>query len=359
MGDDAQAVVGRDVVDVDRVRAWMDERGLGDGPIADTELIAGGTQNVLLRFRRGDRTFVLRRPPPHKRPNSDETMRRESRVLEALAGSDVPHPALIAACPETDVIGATFYLMEPVDGFNPSLGLPEPQASDRAMQHRMGLAMADAIAALGSLDPEARGVLDLGKVDGWMERQVPRWKAQLEGYRQLDGYGGPDIPGVDEVGRWLEERRPSEFRPGIIHGDFHFANVMFRHDSPELAAVVDWELATIGEPLLDLGHLLATWPAREQAAIDVAPPPGLGPGSAFMPGALPSSNEIVARYAERSGRDLSTVGWFRVLACYRLGIILEGTNARADAGLAPRATGDALHAMTLSLFVQAHELIGA
>src|SRR6188472_2591249 len=126
----------------------MDGKGLGAGPLEDAELIAGGTQNILLRFRRGDRTYVFRRPPPHKRANSDETMRREARVLDALAGSDVPHPALIAACPHTDVIGSTFYLMEPVDGFNPSLGLPEPQRSDVVMQHRMGLAMADAIAAL-------------------------------------------------------------------------------------------------------------------------------------------------------------------------------------------------------------------
>ena len=119
------------IVDLDRVAAWMSERGLEDGPISDVSLIAGGTQNVLVRFRRGSREFVLRRPPPHKRANSDETMRREARVLGALAGSDVPHPGLIAAEPSLDVIGAAFYLMEPVDGFNATLGLPEPHRSDR------------------------------------------------------------------------------------------------------------------------------------------------------------------------------------------------------------------------------------
>src|SRR6478736_5904806 len=106
MGDDAQAVVGREVVDLDRVRGWMDERALGDGPLEACELIAGGTQNVLLRFRRGTRSFVLRRPPPHKRANSDETMRREARVLGALAGTDVPHPALLAAEGDVEVLGA-------------------------------------------------------------------------------------------------------------------------------------------------------------------------------------------------------------------------------------------------------------
>src|SRR3954447_12950081 len=108
----------------------MSQRGLEDGPLSDVSLVAGGTQNVLVRFRRGGREFVLRRPPPHKRANSDETMRREARVLGALGGSDVPHPGLIAAEPSLEVIGAAFYLMEPVDGFNATLGLPEPHRSD-------------------------------------------------------------------------------------------------------------------------------------------------------------------------------------------------------------------------------------
>ena len=145
------------IVDLDRVAAWMDERALGSGPITDVELIAGGTQNVLVRFRRGDGEFVLRRPPPHKRANSDETMRREARVLGALAGTDVPHPGLIAAEPELDVIGAAFYLMEPVDGFNATLGLPEPHASDVGMQREMGLSMADAIGALAACRPRRAG----------------------------------------------------------------------------------------------------------------------------------------------------------------------------------------------------------
>src|SRR3954467_8875440 len=117
----------------------MDGEGLGEGPLEDVEAIAGGTQNVLLRFRRGDREYVFRRPPPHKRANSDETVRREARVLAALAGSDVPHPGLIAACGDVDVLGAAFYLMEPIDGFNASLGLPEPHRSSTEMQHAMGL----------------------------------------------------------------------------------------------------------------------------------------------------------------------------------------------------------------------------
>ncbi|NMD23898.1 MAG: phosphotransferase family protein, partial [Actinobacteria bacterium] len=166
-------------VDLDTLARWMDARGLGVGPLAEASLITGGTQNVLLRFTRAGRTFVLRRPPVHKRANSDETMRREARVLAALAGSDVPHPGLIAAEPDPEVMGAAFYLMEPVDGFNPTLGLPAPFEHDTGWQHAMGLSMADAIVALAAVDHVAVGLGDLGRFDGWAARQVGRWRAQL------------------------------------------------------------------------------------------------------------------------------------------------------------------------------------
>lgn len=337
-------------VDLFVLASWMDSVGLGGGPLANLELIAGGTQNVLLRFTRESRSYVLRRPPLHKRKNSDETMRREARVLGALASSDVPHPGLIAACADESVLGAAFYLMEPVDGFNPTLGLPEPYASDRAVQAQMGLAMADAIAALGRVDHVAAGLEDLGRADGWLERQVDRWRSQLASYSDQEGYAGPDIPGVDEVAGWLDAHRPGTWRPGLIHGDFHLANVLFHPTEPRLAAIVDWELATIGDPLLDLGHLLATWPSGDA---------GSGRPSAVAidaPGLI-GGDEIVARYAAGSDRDLEAVPWYRVLACYRLGIILEGTNARAAAGRAPKEIGDLLHAMTLGLFEQAVALI--
>jgi aminoglycoside phosphotransferase (APT) family kinase protein len=340
--------VGEHPVDLERLAAWMDAQGLGTGPLEDAELIAGGTQNILLRFRRGDRTYVFRRPPPHKRANSDETMRREARVLAALAGSDVPHPALIAAEPDEAVLGAAFYLMEPIDGFNASVGVPEPHASDPKLQHAMGLSMADAIAALGRVDFHAVGLDGLGKPDGWLERQVERWRSHLASYDAIDGYRGADIPGVADVAAWLDERTPRSWTPGLIHGDFHFANVLIKRDAGELAAVVDWELTTIGDPLLDLGHLLATWPTS-----------GAGVAAGLGTLALPTPAEVVERYAVGSSRDLSAVGWYHVLACYRLGIILEGTNARADAGQAPREIGDLLHAHTVSLFRQALELIGA
>jgi aminoglycoside phosphotransferase (APT) family kinase protein len=330
-------------VDLDVLRGWMDARGLGDGPLLHIESITGGTQNVLLRFERSGRRYVLRRPPPHKRANSDETMRREARVLAALAGSGVPHPALIAAEADPDVLGAAFYLMEPIEGFNPTLGLP-PAYADAGWQREMGLSMADGIAALAAVDHEAVGLADLGRFDGWAERQVGRWRRQLDSYSELPGYPGPQIPGVDEVGRWLDAHLPARVQAGLMHGDFHFGNVLMRHDHPALAAIVDWELVTVGDPLLDLGHLLATWPSQ---------------GSSVSVAAthLPSVEDVIDRYATASPRPVDDLQWFRVLACYRLGLILEGTHARAFAGLAPRETGDLLHAHTVALFEQALELV--
>lgn len=340
-----------DGVSLESLAAWMDAQGLPSGAFTDLELLAGGTQNVLLRFERGGCRYVLRRPPIHKRKNSDETMRREALVLGALSGTDVPHPALIAACPDETVLGGAFYLMEPIAGFNPTVGLPPLHAGDPSIRRRMGEEFVDASLALGRVDYKAVGLDDFGRVDGYLERQVARWRSQLEGYREFEGYGGPQIPGVDDVAAWLDANKPSDFSPGIIHGDYHMANVLFAYDGPRLAAVVDWELSTVGDPLIDLGWIMATWPAEDgsnDAGVTVVPWDG-----------FPRIEELVARYRAGTSRDLSAVNWYAVLACYKLGIILEGTHARACAGMAETGYGDLLHAVTLGLFVRAHKFMAA
>ena len=342
--------MGIEGVDLEQLARWMDAEGLGEGPLTALQPLSGGTQNILLRFTRSGRDYVLRRPPLHLRKNSNETMRREARVLAALKGSGVPHPGLIAACPEEDVLGATFYLMEPIDGFNPGAGpLPEPYASRREWRWAIGMQMVEGIARLGALDYRALGLEGLGKLDGYLERQVGRWAAQLKSYQELEGWPGPqEIPGVDKVADWLSRRIPQDFRPGVIHGDFHIQNVMFHHDRPELAAIIDWELTTLGDPLLDLGWLMATWPMPgeegDQGEGTVATTPWEG---------FPEIEDLVARYGELSGRDLSDAKWYGVLGCYKLGIILEGTHARACAGKATREMGDFLHAKTVALFSRA------
>jgi aminoglycoside phosphotransferase (APT) family kinase protein len=353
------AGVGTDLVDLSALGRWMDDQGLPDGPIADARALAGGTQNLLMRFSRGGRDYVLRRGPRHLRRASNEVMRREARVLLALAGSDVPHPTYLAGPgePDTGVAGdAVFYLMAPVDGFNPATGLPEPHASDAAIRHEMGLRVAEAAARLGAVDHEAVGLGDFGKPN-FLERQVPRWMGELESYSALDGYPGPDIPGLDGVAAWLDANRPRGWRPGIMHGDYHLSNVMISPDGPGVAAIVDWEMCTIGDPLLDLGNLLATWPVGPE-------PTDESPGTAALFGGigggiadLPSPAELVARYAAHSARDTATYPWYTAMACFKLGIVLEGTHARACAGKAPKDIGDLLHATTLGLFARAHNVI--
>jgi aminoglycoside phosphotransferase (APT) family kinase protein len=214
----------------------------------------------------------------------------------------------------------------------------------------MGLEAARAIACLGRVDYRAVGLDDFGQPDGFLERQVGRWLGELESYSRFEGYPGPEIPGVEPVARWLEDNRPATFTPGILHGDYHLANVMYANDGPRLAAIVDWEMCTIGDPLLDLGWLLATWPDPERPGAAIA-------GGLAAAGALPSTAELLASYAQGSTRDLSAIQWYVVLACFKLGIVLEGTHARACAGKAPRVTGDLLHATTLRLFDQAVALI--
>lgn len=329
----------------------MDLQKLGTGPIHSPVLLTGGTQNILLKFSRGDREYVLRRPPLHPRSNGNETMRREARILAALAGTQVPHPALIAASPDERILGAAFLLMQPVQGFNATMGLPPLQASDAQLRHAMGLALVDGIQALGKVDHRAVGLDDPAGLDGYLERQVTRWLTQLAGYAEYPGWAGSDdIDGVDVVASWLQARVPRAFTPGIIHGDYHLANVLFRFDGVGLAAIVDWELSTIGDPLIDLGWLLATWPDEDgdnPSGVIVDPWDG-----------FPTQRELVARYATATKRDLSALPWYCVFACFKFGIVLEGTHARAVAGKAQRDIGDRMHRSAIGLFQRALKLIG-
>jgi len=338
------------VDDLDKIAAWMTEHGLGAGPLDNVAEISGGTQNIMRRFDRDGRSYVVRRGPAHLRPISNKVILRETQVLAALAGTEVPHPRLIAVCDDISVLGdAVFYLMEPIDGFNAGEGLPPLHAGDTGIQHHMGLAMVDALATLGAVDYRDVGLDGFGKPDGFLERQIPRWLSELESYSAFDNYPGPDIGDVDAVVAWLTEHTPKDWTPGIMHGDYHAANVMFSRTGPEVAAIVDWEMCTIGDPLLDLGWMLATWRYPGQDTV-------LGNPLMDAPG-LATPAELVSRYAGQTDRDLGGVNWYAVLACFKLGIILEGSNARAAAGKAPKEIGDHLHTATVRLFERAQALM--
>lgn len=336
--------------DLAPLAGFLEAAGVPGAPqIEAPRILVGGTQNIVLRFACGGRDYVLRHPPARPRPNSNRLLVREVRLLSALNGTGVPHPALVAAHTDPEEGGAVFYVMEAVEGFNPTVALPERVVDRPEVRHRMGLEMMDGLASLAAVDPIAVGLGDFGKLDGFLERQVERWAGELESYSRFEGWQGPAALGdVAQIGAWLTERCPRTMKPGIIHGDYHVGNGIFGEDGA-LHAIVDWEMATLGDPLVDLGRILISWP-------DGGEPKPYTMRVERLDG-FPTRAEMVERYAARSGRVLDDLAWFEVLACYKLGLILEGSHARAQAGLADMATGERLHRSAVSLLEHAHTII--
>jgi aminoglycoside phosphotransferase (APT) family kinase protein len=340
------------LLDWDRLQPWIAGHDLpGSGPVRAVSRLTGGSQNNIFRLERDGAAMVLRRPPRHPRAGSDATILREARVLQALSGSAVPHARLYGVCDDSSVIGSCFYLMAVIDGFTPRGPLPGRYAADPAWRRALAFEIVDAAAELGRIRPADIGLDGLGRLDGWLERQAPRWLSQLEGYQGYPAYAGRTLPHAAEVAAWLELHRPAGCVAGIIHGDLQFANVMFGHDRPRLLALIDWELSTLGDPLLDLGWILTSWsepgdPAGHEPYIQPAD-------------GLPSRRELIERYLVATGRDPGLVPWFFVLACYKLGIIVEGTYARALSGQAPMDTGRRLHGQALWLLEKAIQLARA
>jgi aminoglycoside phosphotransferase (APT) family kinase protein len=334
---------------IEGLREWMDIGALGSGPIADIVPLGGGTQNVMLRFHRGADTFVLRAPPAHRGARGEEMLRREVSLLAALRATAIPHASLIAGCWDTSIIGAPFYLMAYVEGFNAAHEIPARHAADPNIRRRMGFAFVEAAADLGLLDPHAIGLSAFGRPEGFLERQLVRSATELGRYTTYREWPGPEELGdVELVRSWLTRNMPAAGGAGIVHGDYHLANVLFSSDDAEVAAIVDWELATIGDPLLDLGWILATWSDERYGETAVVP---ASPWDGF-----PTREELVARYAQSSSRDLSALDWYTVLACYKLGVLLEGSYARACAGLVPTEIGTLLHARARVLFRRARRI---
>ena len=336
------------LLDLQRLNDWIETQNLpGSGPLTSARKLTGGVQNSVFLLERDGASLVLRRPGKHLRPGANETMLREAHILKALAGTAVPHPALYAVCADETVIGACFYVMQPLHGFAPSGALPGHYASDPSWRRAMGEELVSAAAALAALDPAAIDLANLGKPEQWHERQVSRWRSQFDGYRDTPNYDA-SLPHIDEVSRWLTDNLPRERRIGLIHGDFQFANVMFAHDAPRIAGVVDWELASQGDPLLDLGWILTSWlesgdPDGKRALVQ--------PWDNFL-----SRSELVQRYGEISGRDMSAMPWFFALACFKLACLLEGTYARACAGQIPMNVGESVHNYATWLMNKARQL---
>jgi aminoglycoside phosphotransferase (APT) family kinase protein len=300
----------------------MDAQGIAAGAPIDVERITTGHSNEVFRVTRGELVLVLRRPPSTPLSPTAHDMAREFRVLSAFHGrSEVPVPRPVACCTDPAVIGAPFYLMDPVDGVVVRDRLPAPLDADPGTPRACAFALVDALAGIHNFDWRAGGLADFGKPDGYLERQVPRWLGQLERYKTRS------LPDVDEAGRWLAAHTPVMQPPAVIHGDYKLDNVMFAARVPvELVAVFDWEQSTVGDPLVDLGWLIALWADPGERA-------SLAGMSPFGPAAdVPSRAELVARYGAAAGRDLSNLAFYCVLGLFKLACVMEGSYARFKAG---------------------------
>lgn len=310
------------LIDAPALARWMDRQGLpGGGEPVEIRFVSGGASNEIFELRRGGARMALRRPPRQVPKGRNETMLREYRVLEALRDSEVPHCRAIACCEDTSVLGACFYLMEFVDGWSPMARLREwPAPFDRDLVARAGLAyeLVDAIAKLGNVDWRARGLEGFGKPEGFHERQVDRWFAHLKAFEFRE------IPGLEEAAGWLRTHKPRVYDPGIIHGDYQFANVMFHHGAPaRMAAIVDWEMATIGDPLLDLAWVVMGWPDQGEAR---------GSTGYVDYRGMPNRADLLERYTTVSGRPVDEIDYYVVLARFKMAVVLEGGYARFVAG---------------------------
>ncbi|MDT3439937.1 phosphotransferase family protein [Pseudofrankia sp. BMG5.37] len=298
----------------------MDSQGLGTGAPLEFRYISGGSQNEIYEIRRGDQHCAMRIPPPTASADRDNGILREWRIIAALDGSDVAHTRAVGVCTDPTVLGRTFYLMEFVDGWSPMQldgAWPAPFADDLEARKDLAYELVEGAARMSMFDWKARGLDDLGRPDGFHERQVDRWTAFLNRIKVRD------IPGFGEASAWLRTRKPLDYIPGLMHGDYQFANVMFRHGAPaRLAAIVDWEMGTIGDPKLDLAWVVHSWPE------DTSSGAGSVGGYVDTTG-MPSRTQLLERYVEVSGRQVDDIDYYRVLAQWKLAIILEQGYQRA------------------------------
>ena len=329
-------------LDAAALESWMDRTGLpGQGEPLEVSFVSGGSQNEIFEIRRGDLRGALRKPPTGAPGGRDEGILREWRIIAALEGSAVPHTPAIAVCEDAAVLGRPFYLMGFVDGWSAMSypGVPAPFDSDPTARAGLAFELVDGVVRMGGFDWRAGGLDGLGRPDGFHERQVARWTGFLERIQ------GRPLPGYEEATRWLSERRPIDFVPGLMHGDYQFANVMYAHEVPaRLLAIVDWEMGTIGDPKLDLAWALQGWPedTTSQAAgftyIDIR--------------GMPGRSTLLAHYAESSGRQVDDFDYYLVLARWKLAIVLEQGFQRA--GTDPKLL--AFGPIVLDLMARAAEL---
>jgi len=280
---------------------------------------------------------------------------REARILTALNGTNVPHPVCYGSTDDVSVIGAPFYVMEKVDGWAPNLRgekiYNDPPFDRMPYAYGLPFAIVDGLIALANVDYKAIGLEDFGRPGKFLERQVDRWAGQLASYKERYGYEGRKLEGYAEVEAWLRANVLKHEVRGIIHGDVGTPNMMFRHGPPaRLAAMIDWELSTIGDPMLDIGWF--TGGMRDERF------PGELPGFGLNdPAQFPTRQEMARYYCAGTGRDIADFDYYSVLASFKSGCLLEYKVAQAAAGILPKETGEFFARIVSHGFKRTAELI--
>lgn len=317
---------------------WLDAHvpQLGKGPLK-TALLSGGTSNVVLTLDRGEGPMVMRRPPTVPPPGAEKGVLREARILTALGQTDVPHPTCYGACEDAAVVGRPFYVMEMVKGWAPNLRdekIHNQPPFDRMPYHYgIPFAIVDGLIALANVDYVAIGLADYGKPGKFLERQVDRWSGQLASYQERYDYAGRHLAGYAETEEWLRHSRMPEEHRGIIHGDVGTPNMMFKAGPPaRLAAMIDWELSTIGDPMIDIGWF--TGGMRDEEFPEKEFPTALNDPAMF-----PTKQELGRYYCAGTGRNIEDFKWFSILSRFKSGCLLEYKVAQAEAGILPKETG--------------------
>jgi aminoglycoside phosphotransferase (APT) family kinase protein len=301
--------------------AFLDAAGLGSGEL-EVEPVGDGHSNVTYLVRRAGAEVVLRRPPRGPLPPSAHDVLREARVLRALDGRGPRVPSVLAVGDDPAVIGAPFYVMEHVAGEVVTAEVP-PALDAPAERRRIADELVDALVELHAADWRAAGLEGFGKPQGYLERQLRRFGGLWEHNKTRE------LPAVESVGAWLADHVPSSPDATVVHGDFRLGNVMYARDAPaRLVAIFDWEMATIGDPLADLGYLCALWIQPGD------PPGGLREhlGRVTRQEGFPTRAELVARYEERSGRAMGDMRWYMTLAIWKSIVFMEGNYKRAISG---------------------------
>jgi len=308
-----------------RLERFLDDT-LGDHvPLQVSPMVGGGSCEIF-SLDRGSARWVLRRAPAHASSATAHDVLREFRVLDAIADTPVPIARPVVACSDPAVFGAPFYVMERIDGRPILRAVPDawagaPESHGRALEE-----LIDALVAIHAVDWRAVGLGDLHHGNDYLSHQLTKWLTQL------DSYGGRELPVGRQLAEWLDAHRPTDQPSALCHGDYKLDNVLFALTAPpELLAVVDWEMAGIGDPLVDLAWALIFHPGPE-GTLRL----GMAREPTFHVDHLPDRRMLIERYTTGSGRDTSAIGWYDVFARWKLALVLEGSYAKFQRGLSDK-----------------------